>query len=490
MTIDPRRALSRLFRSVAPALVACATVVAFSGMSSSQDEPKPEPKVSKSAAKRKTAKAKSGAAAKKAEPAEAAAAAAEGGASLKFSRDIAPIFVANCLNCHNAERKRGEFDLSTFKKLMAGAKGGADKVLIAKKPEESPLVQHIKGDLDPKMPPGNNRNLSDAAIARIEQWVKEGALLDAGVNPDALINTIAATPETLRKEKLASMSSEERDKEAIALGLERYKKGDGGGDPESSIGAHFIVLSKLPSAKSAAVVKDLEKGFAQVKTLLSRPGKPALDSPEKVSVYVFTNRRAYVEFVRTVESREIDEATIAHANMTVESPYVALADPQGGRESAPAEPKAKSKKALASAPRTISGLALEQFVVGAASRAGKTPRWLSMGLGAYMASKVEPKGAYYRKLQAATVDQYKLGWQSKAQDALGDNGDEADIRAIGYSLVECLASNPARFARFVRGMLDGKEKLDEGIRYVYGFEGRENFLKTWGDWVASHYAGY
>ncbi|HEV3120963.1 MAG TPA: c-type cytochrome domain-containing protein, partial [Isosphaeraceae bacterium] len=38
-----------------------------------------------------------------------------------FSKEIAPIFVGNCFDCHNPEKRRGKFDLTTFQKLMAGA---------------------------------------------------------------------------------------------------------------------------------------------------------------------------------------------------------------------------------------------------------------------------------------------------------------------------------------------------------------------------------
>ncbi len=123
-------------------------------------DPDAMPKPAKAAPKKKASKTKAGKkavakkAAEKLEP-EPSAASADDPSVVKFTRDIAPILVANCLGCHNPDRKRGEFDLSTFKKLIGGAKGGSEKVLVANNPEESILIQRVKGELEPKMPPGN-----------------------------------------------------------------------------------------------------------------------------------------------------------------------------------------------------------------------------------------------------------------------------------------------------------------------------------------------
>ena len=43
---------------------------------------------------------------------------------LKFSQDIAPILVANCVNCHSGDNvgvRRGKLDLTTFENLMKGS---------------------------------------------------------------------------------------------------------------------------------------------------------------------------------------------------------------------------------------------------------------------------------------------------------------------------------------------------------------------------------
>src|SRR5262245_17909184 len=64
-------------------------------------------------------------------------------AGLKFSRDIAPIIVGNCIGCHNekAMAKNGKLNLTSFETLK---KGGADGEIVEPgKPEESHLYLRL-----------------------------------------------------------------------------------------------------------------------------------------------------------------------------------------------------------------------------------------------------------------------------------------------------------------------------------------------------------
>ena len=82
-----------------------------------------------------------------------------------------------------------------------------EKVIVAGKPDESHLILRIKGEETPKMPQGgNNRSLADEAIAKIEQWVKQGAKLDAGIDAKAAMESYAASPEQVRRGQVARQS--------------------------------------------------------------------------------------------------------------------------------------------------------------------------------------------------------------------------------------------------------------------------------------------
>ncbi len=471
-------------------LIALLAVAVSTRDTSARQEPtKGSTAKKKTRGKKKATSAKPAPAAAPAEaskPAPAAAPADDSG--LKFTRDIAPVLVANCMTCHNAEKHRGDLDMSSFDKLIKGSKAG--KVLIPGKPDESPLVLHIKGEEPPKMPPGNNNNLAAATIAKIEAWVKAGAILDAGADPSAMLSKIAATPESLRQAALSKLTPAERDQKSIAAGIDRWKKANIKTKPETTPGDHFLLLSNLSESRAKQVLKDMEKEYNVLKAMLSRPGKPALEFPEKISLYVFKDRIGYVEFVRTIENREIDDGVQADANLGVESPYVASVDPLAGRDdfvSERTEKRSKKKSEVGGPERTLSALLTEQLAFAATNQAGKPPRWLSLGLGAFLGSKLEPRSPYYRRLRVVTVEQQQLGWISKVNDALGGQTEDDKIRAIGFSLLEWLASAfPAQYPRFVRGMLEGQEKLDDGIGVVFN-SSREQFLNAWERWVVAGY---
>lgn len=413
--------------------------------------------------------------------------------ALRFSRDIAPIFVGNCTGCHGGNQPRGDLDLTTFDKLLKGGKSGA--VIVAGDPESSRLVELVTSR---EMPRGNgNRGkLTDEAIARIANWVKAGARLDAGIDPTAQLKSYAPTAKDIDRARRAKLSPEERDKEVERVALERWKKASSKAEPEVTPSKNFLLFSNLPKARAAALVKGMEDQRNRIGTLLG-PGAEALSSGEKISLYVFNDLTSYVEFVRSVESREVEQGVEAHGKLDVEQPYVVAADPLNGREEPkesrkPARSKAKDHEVeLAGPERSLIGLLTEQLTVSTitSSPQGKPPRWLSQGLAAYIAAQVEPRSPYIRKLRAAAAEQYTLGWPTKSTEALGGEGDVETIRAIGFSLCEWMAANyrPV-FPAFMRFMMQGQEKLDDAIKEGFGLGAtRDGFLELWGSWVATRY---
>ena len=416
--------------------------------------------------------------------------AAAGDSDLKFSRDIAPILVGNCIGCHNAKLRRGKFDMTSFKKLMEGA--AKEKVVIPGKPDESPLVLRIKGEEKPKMPPGANRNLADVAIGKIERWVQAGAQLDAGIDENASLASIASTPQQLRNAELARMTPEARDQHVEKVGRDRWKKVSSKTTPEVTPGAHFLLFGNLPKERASAALKGMEGQYTQLRNLLSAPNSPALDWVEKVSLYVFNDRNSFVEFVRGIENREVDPEDRSTSDLKGFEPYVAVIDPHGGREEpAGSSPRktARSKRddSAAGTSRSLGGVLAEQFAIGCLKQAGDPPRWLTLGLGAYQASHVEPRNPYFQGLRRRAFDLCERGWTTLAPEALGGEGNSDDIRAVGFALIECMASTarPALPA-FVRGMLSGQAKLDDVIQSVLMWD-RSQFLEASREWVGMRY---
>ncbi len=109
-----------------------------------------------------------------------------GASGISFSKEIAPIFVARCNNCHNTQT-RGGFNLGTFAGLMKGSEGG--RVVLPGKGEGSRLIEVLdSGD----MPRGGGK-LPDAQITLISKWIDQGAKFD-GKDPAANISVGQPTP--------------------------------------------------------------------------------------------------------------------------------------------------------------------------------------------------------------------------------------------------------------------------------------------------------
>jgi cytochrome c553 len=423
------------------------------------------------------------------------AGAAAGSGKLRFSKDIAPILVANCTGCHSGDGvglKRGKLDLSTFEKLQAGTPD--HKVVMPGNVDDSKLLLRIKGEEEPRMPQGANAKLSDAAIAKIERWVKEGAALDSGNDAKKPIASYAASADEVRKAETAKLPASERDKKTEEVGLQRFKQANPSVKPDVVPSEHFMMFSMLPKERAQSTLKALETEYGYLKRIL---GAGAMGWPEKVSIYAFSVRKDYIEFARTVEQRaDVDAEDWISGRLSVAQPYVAVVDPQGGKKDEPGAGKRKARgrrgeeRADGLADRSLQGLLAETLGSAVVTSAGNPPRWLAFGIGSYLASQVEPRSVHYRQLRQTAFDNYREGWPTRANEALGTSNQITPqaLHSIAFAFVEAMMASEmrARFPNFVAGMLEGGEKLDDTLQKVYGGT-REDFINSTRDWVEQRY---
>jgi hypothetical protein len=87
---------------------------------------------------------------------------------LDFDATIAPLFVQRCLDCHSGPNPKGDFDLSSRKKFLAGGELGP--VVVPGQPDESLLWQYVDQD---RMPPKKPLPARDKAAIRT--WIAAGA---------------------------------------------------------------------------------------------------------------------------------------------------------------------------------------------------------------------------------------------------------------------------------------------------------------------------
>jgi mono/diheme cytochrome c family protein len=98
-------------------------------------------------------------------------------AQVSYVRQIKPIIVDNCLDCHSAEETKGGLDASSVATLLKGGKK-AGPAIVPGNPDESPVVQFIRGLREPQMPKGNSP-LSEEDLHLIRQWIFAGARDDS-----------------------------------------------------------------------------------------------------------------------------------------------------------------------------------------------------------------------------------------------------------------------------------------------------------------------
>lgn len=100
---------------------------------------------------------------------------------VSFINDVAPIFKENCLACHDAKKRAGKYEMTTYEKML-----GEDHI-VPSKIADSELYQLIASTGDRRMPPkkDNLAPLTKPQIETIKAWIEQGAKLDGGIDAKA-----------------------------------------------------------------------------------------------------------------------------------------------------------------------------------------------------------------------------------------------------------------------------------------------------------------
>jgi len=115
-------------------------------------------------------------------PNHAAAQPAKGPVS--FINDVAPILQKNCFACHDAKKKKGKLEMTTFENFRKG--GSKDDPVSAGKAKESLIIDVLTSKGADRMPPKDAGDaLKAEQISIIARWIDEGAKLDKGLDVKA-----------------------------------------------------------------------------------------------------------------------------------------------------------------------------------------------------------------------------------------------------------------------------------------------------------------
>jgi len=104
--------------------------------------------------------------------------------TVSFINDVAPLLKENCFGCHDAKKRKGKFDMSSYESFRKG--GDKEDPVSPGKPDESLLMDRLTAKDNSRMPPKEAGDLlPKEKVAVIEKWIAEGAKLDAGISPKA-----------------------------------------------------------------------------------------------------------------------------------------------------------------------------------------------------------------------------------------------------------------------------------------------------------------
>ena len=109
-----------------------------------------------------------------------------GHAAVDFQKEILPIFEANCVQCHGAEKAMGKLKLDSAAGIDEKL-ADDDHLLVKGDPEKSELYKRLVLPADDKkrMPKGADP-LDEASVDLIAAWIKEGAVFSVAATEPAV----------------------------------------------------------------------------------------------------------------------------------------------------------------------------------------------------------------------------------------------------------------------------------------------------------------
>jgi hypothetical protein len=95
--------------------------------------------------------------------------------AVDFSRDIQPLLAEHCLQCHGPDKAEAGLDLTQRDRALGNLDSGL-KAIVPGQPAASHLLERVRAeDPDLRMPPGDAKPLKADDVAKLEQWIREGA---------------------------------------------------------------------------------------------------------------------------------------------------------------------------------------------------------------------------------------------------------------------------------------------------------------------------
>jgi mono/diheme cytochrome c family protein len=362
---------------------------------------------------------------------------ATGKESVSFSKDIAPLFVGTCTGCHGGNNPRGNLSLLTVESMFRG--GDRGEPILPGKPADSLLIKKLKGTADGARMPMGRTPLEDAAIAKIEKWIEEGAKFD-GPNTRQPIEEVAAIA------KARGQTHDELAADRAKLADSNWRLAMAGVQPGRIESTNFIVMGNVMENVLNDIAQQAEVKAPKVAAIFKAPPDQPLVKG-RMTLFVLGERYDYGEFGKMLEKRDLPPTWRGHHRYTVVDAYAAI---------------------FPSRNNEFSNEALVTQQIGAlyvASLGSGVPRWFSEGTGRVVASRLAPNDPRVR----AWDDDLKrvLPTMTAADDFMTGKlpPEESDIAS--YSFVKFLMADARKHNLLIDGLRKGGD-FSKVFLEVYG----------------------
>src|SRR5437870_4034382 len=92
-----------------------------------------------------------------------------------FARDIQPIFIKRCYECHGPDKQKSDLRLDRKPDALKGGKSGKP-VFVAGKSAESQIIERVTSRDPDEVMPSKGERLTDTQIRLLKAWIDQGAI--------------------------------------------------------------------------------------------------------------------------------------------------------------------------------------------------------------------------------------------------------------------------------------------------------------------------
>lgn len=361
-----------------------------------------------------------------------------GNETVSFSLHAAPILVDNCAGCHiDMRNPRGNLSMASFVRLLGGGDSGPP--IVPGEPDNSVLVQRIKGIDSDVMPP--NRKLTDRDIRTIETWIAEGAAYDG--NDDGT----DAIRDVVERARASAQSHEQLTRERDQLASDNWKLVMSDVPPKTLTTANFRWYSTTTPERLEQIGQRIEELLPELADALKAdPQQPWVKG--NATVYVFERRYDFNELGQMLVGRPMPDHASTYWSY---SPIDAYAATLLTRNQTPEE--------------VVPEIARQVAALHVAQLAPDVPRWFASGAGYWAAARALQRHPRIKAWEEAAET------ARRQQSAPGDfaNGRLADEDAalVGYLFVQQLRSDSGKLHRLLRELRKGNT-FDQAFQSVMG----------------------